>query len=164
MAAPSKTSAPASPSWPRRGSLLSGQRWLLGLVGLFIAGGGTWMALTTAPRVDALASRSLLEWAGWEAPIEFNVAQRLPFVEGELRAIQGTSDGKKLWILGSGQMILHSPDEGRSWTRQFPPDGTPVPHASSYASDGSRSLTDGDKKSGKGAPGRELDPSQFPAN
>lgn len=54
----------------------------------------------------------------WVSPIEFNSTLRLPVIEGNLNCVHSTPDGRKIWVVGDGGLILHSSDAGRTWVRQ----------------------------------------------
>lgn len=54
----------------------------------------------------------------WVSPIEFNSNLRLPVIEGALNCVHSTPDGQKIWVVGDGGLILHSPNAGRTWVRQ----------------------------------------------
>lgn len=106
--------------------MVASRRWawrllLLAGVSLLVAGWG--YAWRQPPHADAwrVAARFAPYSAQWWAyPVERNAHWRLAVIDGDLRAVRVASASGALWVAGSGGLILHSADGGRSWTQQHP--------------------------------------------
>jgi photosystem II stability/assembly factor-like uncharacterized protein len=79
------------------------------------------------PRLDPLrvaGGFGSLDW--FRHPLERNAWLRLPSVSVHLNDVHAGASGR-LWVVGDGATILHSPDGGRSWIQQVAPElPTPV--------------------------------------
>jgi photosystem II stability/assembly factor-like uncharacterized protein len=51
-------------------------------------------------------------------PIEWNPFARVPQMRGELRDVAAVPGTDELWLAASGRLLVHSDDDGRSWTAQ----------------------------------------------
>jgi hypothetical protein len=59
------------------------------------------------PRIDSMEwLLSPIEWRSWE---------RLPYLDTDLNCIHSSPDGKHIWLVGDGGLILHSSDGGATW-------------------------------------------------
>ncbi len=76
---------------------------------------GAWVQ---APRPDAYRDPAPLSWQWWRYPVEWNAFKRLPAVAGHLHAVSVAPGTRKVWAVGSGGFIVHSPDGGETWTPQ----------------------------------------------
>ena len=79
----------------------------------------SWIAFTQAPRPDLpVAPGSAWVSADWWLhPMERNAMRRLPSIRAGLSSIFSLPDGKHLWAVGMGGMIVYSQDGGTSWQR-----------------------------------------------
>ncbi len=92
---------------------------LLGAALLLAALAGAWLQpLRSLPRVQTDSTPADLDW--WAYPLESNAALRLPAIQGNLRGVFALADAKRVWAVGTGGLILHSPDGGNSWQQQHP--------------------------------------------
>ena len=102
------TDAPASiddTRWRRR----------VAVVGALLLIAETLFALLQPPRTEPLRDAAPMSLDWWRYPVERNAMQRLPISKGELTAVfarRGTSD---VWFAGSGGLVVHSRDGGRTW-------------------------------------------------
>jgi photosystem II stability/assembly factor-like uncharacterized protein len=81
---------------------------ILGAAGLF-----------QAPRSDpfqVITPWTSADW--WRYPIEQNAFKRLPVISGSLNHIFALPDGQNVWAVGSGGLIVHSADGGKTWEQQ----------------------------------------------
>ena len=91
--------------WRRRGAV----------VGALLLVAETIFALMQPPRTEPLRGAAPMSLDWWRYPVERNAMQRLPISKGELTAVfarRGTSD---VWFAGSGGLVVHSRDGGRTW-------------------------------------------------
>ncbi len=105
---------------PPRASLLPD--WLMSAAGVVMIlaalAGAWWQEARPLPQTPAQAfAPSDFDW--WRYPIESNPALRLPAIQGNLRGVHALADGK-VWVVGEGGLILHSPDAGLTWRQQHP--------------------------------------------
>lgn len=110
-------SEPADPGGSETPSTGSDRRllWLAGAA-LFLAL-STVVALRQEPRGDPYAARDA-NFASWFLhPIEKNPEQRLPVVAGEIRDVWASSDGTRMWAVGSGGLALRRDAGDGSWER-----------------------------------------------
>lgn len=96
------------------GAWLDFARYLALLAIVAVALGYAWFQELREPT----AGGSLFAWDMFSRPIEINAAARLPFIEGHLRDVHVSRDGKLVWIVGDNGLILHSSDMGETWVRQ----------------------------------------------
>jgi photosystem II stability/assembly factor-like uncharacterized protein len=66
-----------------------------------------------------------IEW--WLYPVERSAFKRLSRIQGDLQALYVSNTSRKLWAAGSGGLIVHSPDGGKTWVQQNPRGGRAVP-------------------------------------
>ena len=62
-------------------------------------------------------------WEGFFLPTETNAFTRLPSISAnlnDLQVVKSENGVAKLWAVGDGGAILHSPDGGRCWEAQGP--------------------------------------------
>lgn len=78
----------------------------------------TLIAFTQSPRPNPFTPVDLLSSDFWRYPLERNALQRLPVVDSNLNDLFLLPGTQLLWAVGSGGMILHSRDGGRSWLEQ----------------------------------------------
>ncbi len=91
---------------------------LLGAALLLAALAGAWLQpLRPLPRVQADSTPAAFDW--WAYPLESNAALRLPAIQGNLRGVFAL-DARQVWVVGTGGLILHSPDGGDTWRQQHP--------------------------------------------
>ena len=76
---------------------------------------GAWVQ---APRPDAYGDPAPLSYEWWRYPVERNAWKRLPAVAGNLRAVTVAPGTRRVWVVGDGGLIVHSPDGGATWTSQ----------------------------------------------
>ena len=91
--------------------------WLVVALAAFV--GGVLGLVFQQPHPDptrVVTPWTSLDW--WKNPIEQNAFKRLPVVSGNINNIFALPDGKHLWAVGSGGLILHSGDGGKNWQQQ----------------------------------------------
>ncbi|MGD2111478.1 MAG: YCF48-related protein, partial [Phycisphaerae bacterium] len=68
---------------------------------------------------------------GWGlTPIEFNAPKRLPRIRGNLNDVFALPDGRHVWAVGTGGLIVHTNDGGGTWEQQeVTPSTLPEPTA-----------------------------------
>ena len=78
----------------------------------------TFIALTQAPRPDPYRPVVPLSVDWWRYPVERNAFRRLPTITADLRGIFVFPGTDKVWAVGSGGMIVHSDNGGKTWQQQ----------------------------------------------
>ncbi|QSA97709.1 YCF48-related protein [Methylococcus sp. EFPC2] len=58
---------------------------------------------------------------GWRYPVEYNAFKRLPVIHGALNSVHARPNGREVWAVGEGSLIVHSSDGGAHWEQQYPP-------------------------------------------
>ena len=75
--------------------------------------------LLQPPRADPF--QVVTPWTSsdwWRHPIERNAFTRLAAVSGGLNHVFALPDGKNVWAVGDGGLIVHSADGGKTWGQQ----------------------------------------------
>ena len=114
--------------------------WFVVAVAGLVAGAA---GLVQPPRADpfqVVTPWTTSDW--WRYPIEQNAFKRLPAISGSLNHVFALPDGKNVWAVGNGGLIVHSADGGKTWEQQrniqlgtresagdAPATKTPVPNA-----------------------------------
>ncbi len=96
--------------------------WLMTVAGIVLIlsalAGAWWQAPRPFPQTQPAAfAPGDIDW--WRYPLESNPALRLPAIQGKLRGVHALADGK-VWVVGEGGLILHSPDAGLTWRQRGP--------------------------------------------
>ncbi len=89
--------------------------WVLAAAALLIT--STFVGLRQAPSGDPYHPPRRFGLAWWLHPVESHPEQRLPAVVGPVADLAVAPDGRDLWVVGSGGLILRSEDGGESWER-----------------------------------------------
>lgn len=94
--------------------------WLLVVVSLICLVLTSLGAYQQPVHMDAYRdSTAVTSLAWWLYPVERNAYLRLPYTADlALNAIHTSPDGQKIWVVGEGALILHSPDGGLHWEYQ----------------------------------------------
>ncbi len=105
--------------------------WLMTVAGIVLIlsalAGAWWQPPRPFPQTQPAAfAPGDIDW--WRYPLESNPALRLPAIQGKLRGVHALADGK-VWVVGEGGLILHSPDAGLTWRQQHPKPATTAPEA-----------------------------------
>ncbi len=104
----------APPSWLRLRAV-----WLLGFIALLLLGLASWGAWFQKPHINAYRlPASVLSKDFWAYPVEQNAFRRLPEINSNLKDVFVLPDGKQLWAVGDGGLIVHSADGGFTWQKQ----------------------------------------------
>jgi len=74
-------------------------------------------AFQQAPRDNPFASPSLVESIFF--PQEKNAFMRLPAINTAINGIHASADGRLVWAVGDGGLIVHSRDGGVTWQQQY---------------------------------------------
>lgn len=131
MAGPSQT-PPAPAAENRAGGMRQSLRVLCFGIAAVIFAACTFLAFfrTPFPPPNAPAP-AFLSGAWWLRPIEFNSASRLHQVPPgtEFNCISALVGGRHVWIGGSGGLLIHSQDDGRTWEQLPVVTASPVPMA-----------------------------------
>ena len=85
---------------------------LAGIAALLIE---TIAALMQAPRVEPMRTAMPLSLEWWRYPVERNAIQRMPVTGGPLSAVYALRGTDEVWFAGTGGLIVHSRDGGRTW-------------------------------------------------
>ncbi|HEY5674642.1 MAG TPA: YCF48-related protein [Malonomonas sp.] len=78
----------------------------------------TVIAFNQNPHPNPLTPLKLTSSDYWRYPLERNAFKRLPLIDANLNDLFLLPGTELLWAVGSGGMILHSSDGGRSWSEQ----------------------------------------------
>lgn len=81
---------------------------------LLVAVVSTWQA----PRADPFAPVRVLSLDWWLHPVETNAFLRLAALDAPLNAVHVAAEGRRIWAVGGGGVIVHSDDQGAHWRRQ----------------------------------------------
>ena len=90
--------------------------WFVVAVAGLLAGAA---GLVQPPRADpfqVVTPWTSFDW--WRHPIERNAFTRLAAVSGGLNHVFALPDGKNVWAVGNGGLIVHSADGGKTWEQQ----------------------------------------------
>ena len=90
--------------------------WFVVAVAGLVAGAA---GLVQPPRADPF--QVVTPWTSsdwWRHPIERNAFTRLAAVSHTLNHVFALPDGKNVWAVGSGGLIVHSADGGKTWEQQ----------------------------------------------
>ena len=90
--------------------------WFVVAVAGLVAGAA---GLVQPPRADPF--QVVTPWTSsdwWRHPIERNAFTRLAAVSGRLNHVFALPDGKNVWAVGDGGLIVHSADGGKTWEQQ----------------------------------------------
>ncbi|MDR4519603.1 MAG: P-loop NTPase fold protein [Nitrosomonas sp.] len=97
--------------------------WLLFVSATLLAIAATWFAAQQKPHPDAFRVtapwHNLAAWFSadfWLHPYERNAFKRLPVIRSDLRDVFVL--GERVWAVGDGGLIIHSPDGGVTWQQQ----------------------------------------------
>jgi photosystem II stability/assembly factor-like uncharacterized protein len=94
---------------------LSRPGFWLGLA-LMLALLSTVIAFQQAPHRNAFRPEpKLWSWDYWAYPVERNAFRRLPAIAGNLNDLAVSEDGRHIWAVGDGGLIVYSTDAGVSW-------------------------------------------------
>ncbi|HKY30927.1 MAG TPA: hypothetical protein VJV23_00185 [Candidatus Polarisedimenticolia bacterium] len=93
---------------------------------LLVFGVSTWLAWRQPPRPDPLSEPALFSADWWLFPRERNPEKRLPVILSDLNRVFILPGTTLAWAVGSGGIILHSPDAGRTWVQQSPKPARPA--------------------------------------
>lgn len=74
----------------------------------------TWQA----PRPDPIVAVRVLSLDWWLHPVETNALLRLAALDAPLNAVHVAADGRRIWAVGGGGVIVHSDDQGAHWRRE----------------------------------------------
>ena len=99
-------------SAPTRGSP---RRALWLLLAVLVAVGSTWVARRQEPPANPYAPSTWQE--RWLRPHQRNAFARAPVIQSELNAVFALPGSEKVWIVGSGGMLLRSDDGGTTWEK-----------------------------------------------
>lgn len=118
--------APGLSGSPRRSGRWSHPRVLVFYCACLLFAGASWWALTASrnplvripgAKENPPAPTPVLSGAWWAHPYEINAARRLPVLGGDLLAVDFAPSGRDGWILGRGNLLLHTSDSGETWKR-----------------------------------------------
>ena len=90
--------------------------WFIAAAAGLLAGAA---GLLQPPRADPF--QVVTPWTSsdwWRHPIERNAFTRLAAVSGGLNHVFALPDGKNVWAVGNGGLIVHSADGGKTWEQQ----------------------------------------------
>jgi len=80
--------------------------------------GLTVVAVWQGPRPQAFEDPAVLTSTAWWAyPVEWNAPERLPRVNGDLWDVTVQPGTGRVWVVGGGGLVLHSDDDGATWTQ-----------------------------------------------